>query len=165
MVRGERKAVGVAYGAAAMVVVEVDVDILVPVPQISETTGPIGEGGPAVAGSRVRSTLVQPHISPICRPPQRGFPLRGVTEAERHSVLPQDVRHLVGVPGFVARLNATWASRRKALSVETSRAGSARKFAGSCSRVGPSFGPSPLDRARSRRTGSVGLLRRSTWVR
>ena len=82
MFGSECKAVGVAYGAAAVIVVEIDVHVLAPVPQVGETTGPIREGRPAVAGSRVCSALVQSHISPIGRAPERGLPLRGVTEAE-----------------------------------------------------------------------------------
>ena len=115
MVGSEREAVRVAYGTASVVIVEVDVDVLVRVPQISEATGPTGEGGPAVAGSRVRSTLVQSQIAPIGGTPKRGLPLWGVSEAERRSVLLQDVRDLVGVPRLMARFERHSDARREGL--------------------------------------------------
>ena len=115
MLGSERKAVGVADGTAAAVIIEVDVHIFAGVPKVSETPGPIGEGCPAVRWSRIRSALMKPHICPICCAPERGLSLWGVAKTERRSVLLQNVRNLVGVPGFVARLERHSDTRRKGL--------------------------------------------------
>ena len=166
MLGSERKAVGVTHGTAAVIIVEIDVDVLARVPQVSETTGPIREGRPAVAGSRIRSALVQPQISPIRSAPERGLPLWGVTEAERRSVLPQDVRNFVGVPRFVTRLERHSDVRREGLEGGRQAGGVGAEVRRKLQQdrthlVVPARSSDP----RSRRTGSVGLLSRSTWVR
>ncbi len=79
----ECKAVGVAYSATTMIVIEIHVHVLASIPQVSESTGPTRKGRPAIAGCRVRSALMQPHVPPFRCAPERGLPLWSVAEAER----------------------------------------------------------------------------------
>ena len=160
----EGEAVGVAYRAPAVVVVETDAYILAAAPEVSEATGPIREGRPAVAGSRMRSALVQAYVSPLGREPERRLPLR-VSLIQRPLCTAARCPDSSVYHDSWRGSNATLTFDGKAARVDARRAGSARKFAESCSRIGPTFYPSPLERSRSRRTGSVGLLSRSTWVR
>ena len=108
---------------------------------------------------------MQSQIAPICRAPERGLPLWGVTEAERYSVLLQDVRDLVRVPRFVARLEGHSHARREGLEGGGQANGVGTEVGRKLQQDRSDLCPKPLERLRSRRTGSVGLLRRSTWVR
>ncbi len=115
MFDSECKAMGVAYGTPAVVIIEVHVHILTRIPQVSEAPGPVRESGSAVTWMQARSALVKSQVSPTRCAPEGGSPLGCIREAERHSVLLQDVRDFVGVPRFVARLECHSGTRRKGL--------------------------------------------------